>query len=260
MMKHLLVNKTVFLFICAVLTTSSVLANSPPRGWKWYNEPKVQPVPPESEPTPLPANTQTTVMSATQQMRWFHQTYEEVKTDATLHPQDEQKYLRLMQLNHFIGTKTRQTGMTFKKLLLKHPEYSYVKDRPVEQAARGTYHQLERDKKVAMVDKMKQQGWGFLFVYEGNDALSQTLASSMQQFADTYTLELLGVSNDGVFIDTIRNNRHNNNKVIVPFTPALILVNPTSAEFKPLAYGFISQSDLLARFYNVATDHQSPDF
>jgi conjugal transfer pilus assembly protein TraF len=199
-------------------------------------------------------------MSATQQMQWFHQAYEEVKADATINPQDEEKYLKLMQLHHFISEKTTQTGMTFKKLLLKHPEYSYVKDRPVEQAARSTYHQLERQKKTEMVKKMKEEGWGFFFVYEGNDALTQTLAPSMQQFADTHNIELLGISNDGVFIDDIRQNRPNENKVIVPFTPALVLVNPNTSEFKPLAYGFISQSDLLGRFYNVATNYQSPDF
>ncbi|MFM2591312.1 type-F conjugative transfer system pilin assembly protein TraF [Vibrio sp. TBV020] len=248
------------LFIWTLGSLSFVHANSNPKGWKWYNEPKARPVTPKPEPTQLPQNTTTTVMSATQQMQWFHQIYEEVKADATINPQDEEKYLKLMQLHHFIGEKTTQTGMTFKKLLLKYPEYSYVKDRPVEQAARSTYHQLERNKKIDMVKKMKEEGWGFFFVYEGNNPLSQTLAPSMQQFAYTYDIELLGVSNDGVFIDNIRQNRLNNNKVVVPFTPALILVNLNTSEFKPLAYGFISQNDLLGRFYNVATDYQTPDF
>ncbi|EIC5074560.1 type-F conjugative transfer system pilin assembly protein TraF [Vibrio parahaemolyticus] len=248
------------LFIWALIHAHPTFANPTPKGWKWYNEPKSLLSPPKPAPTPLPSNTKTTVMSATQQMQWFHQTYEEVKADATIHPDDEEKYLKLMQLNHFIGEKTAQTGMTFKKLLLKYPEYSYVKDRPVEQAARSTYHQQERQKKSDMVEKMKNEGWGFFFIYEGDDPLTQSLAPSMQQFADTYNIELLGVSNDGVFIDNIRRNRLNNDKVIVPFTPALILVNPTTSEFKPLAYGFISQNDLLGRFYNVATNYQSPDF
>lgn len=86
-----------------------------PKGWKWYNELKAYPTAPKPVPTSLPSNTKTTVMSATQQMQWFHQAYEEVKADATINPQDEEKYLKLMQLNHFIGEKTAQTGMTFKK-------------------------------------------------------------------------------------------------------------------------------------------------
>ncbi|MDG2643021.1 conjugal transfer protein TraF, partial [Vibrio parahaemolyticus] len=102
------------LFIWTLSSLSFVHANSNPKGWKWYNEPKARPTTPKPAPTPLPSNTKTTVMSATEQMQWFHQTYEEVKADATLHPDDEQKYLKLMQLNRFIGDKTAQTGMTFK--------------------------------------------------------------------------------------------------------------------------------------------------
>jgi conjugal transfer pilus assembly protein TraF len=39
----------------------------------------------------------------------------------------------------------------------------------------------------------------------------------------------------------------------------LLLVNPKTNSIKPLAYGFISQEELLGRFLNVATDY-APDF
>ncbi|MGR5406503.1 type-F conjugative transfer system pilin assembly protein TraF [Vibrio mediterranei] len=254
--------KKAFTQICLlilILWATPTFANDAPKGWRWYNTPN-QPKTPPIEKLQIPPNTVTRVMSATEQMDWFHEVYEEVKNDATINSHDEDKYLALMQLHHFIDKKTSQTGMTFKKLLLKHPDLSYTKDRPVEQAARGTYHQLEREKKVHAVHQMKEAGWGFFFVYDSNDTMSQTLAPSMQQFADTYQIELLGISEDGTFIDTIRQNRRNDGKVVVPSMPALILVNPTTSEFKPLAYGFISQNDLLGRFYNVATDYQASDF
>ncbi|MEF2482208.1 type-F conjugative transfer system pilin assembly protein TraF [Vibrio mimicus] len=246
--------------LASVMLISPAVAKEAPAGWRWYNEPKTAPPAPSTKPAPPPQNSTTTVLSATEQMAWFHQAFDEVLNDATINPADEEKYLKVMKMKKFIMDKTVQTGMTAKKLLLQYPEYSYVKDHPVEQAARSPYLQRERSKKVAAVQQMKEEGWGFFFVYEGNEPLSQTLAPSMQQFADTYDIELLGLSNDGTFIDHIRQNRHNDNKVIVPFTPALLLVNPQTAEFKPLAYGFISQNDLLGRFYNVATDYQAPDF
>lgn len=252
--------QAITLFFSACIALAPIQANDVPKGWKWYNETKAGPIAPNAKPIPLPPNSTTTVMSATDQIKWFHQTYEEVKADATLNPDDEQKYLTLMQLHHFIGAKTAQTGMTFKKLLLQYPEYSYVKDRPVEHAARSAYHQRERQKKIDMVTTMKDAGWGLFFVYEGQDQLSQTLAPSLQQFADTYQIELLGVSDDGIFSHHIRQNRVNLDKVIVPFMPALILVNPNTSEFEPLAYGFISQDELLGRLYNVATHHQIADF
>ncbi|EJX5614692.1 type-F conjugative transfer system pilin assembly protein TraF [Vibrio parahaemolyticus] len=241
------------------LFTSNSIANETPHGWRWYNEPKAVPEKKET-PKSIPQNTVTTVMSATQQMEWFHQTFEEAVNDSTINPTDEDKYLTVMKLKHFIEQKTAQTGMTHKKLLLEHPEYSYIKDRPVEQAARGTYYALERDKKIQAVKQMKDEGWGFFFVYNGTDKLSQTLAPSIQEFANNHQIELLGISEDGTFIEAVNNNRANDGRVVVPYAPALILVNPKTSEFKPLAYGFISQNDLLSRFYNVATDYATPDF
>lgn len=237
-----------------------IQANDTPKGWKWYNEPKPPLKQPKKKPKPLPPNTVTKVMSATEQMDWFHEAFNEAVNDATINPEDPEKLLKVERMKRYILKKSTRTGMTFKQLLLDYPELSYTKDRPTEQAARSTYHSLERNKKIAAVQKMQEEGWGFFFVYEGNDSLSKALAPSIQQFSDTYSIELLGLSNDGTFIESVRNNRSNDNKVVVPYTPALILVNPHTSEFKPLVYGFISQNDLLGRFYNVATDYQTPDF
>ncbi|MEZ8862547.1 type-F conjugative transfer system pilin assembly protein TraF [Vibrio sp. 10N.247.311.51] len=256
-------NALVLTLLLSLPYSQSAATNEPHAGWKWYNEPKAQPV---KKPQRVPLqNSSATIsptrtLSATEQMEWFHQAFKEAVNDSTINPTDEEKYLKVMKLKHFIETKTAQTGMTHKKLLLEHPEYSYIKDRPVEQAARSTYYAQERHAKGEAVEKMKAQGWGFFFVYQGEDALSQTLAPSVQAFADTHSMELLGISEDDVFIDAVKNNRNNDGKVVVPFTPALLLVNPTTGEFKPLAYGFISQNELLGRFYNVANDYQTPDF
>ncbi|CAH6877133.1 type-F conjugative transfer system pilin assembly protein TraF [Vibrio crassostreae] len=250
----------ILIILLNALSSQSLIAKDIPAGWKWYNEPQIKRQAPSKKVSAPPPNSTTTVMSATKQMQWFHEVFQEAVADATINPTDTQKNLKVMQLKHFISQKTSQTGMTFKKLLLENPEYSYIKDRPVEQAARSTYYAQERDAKGEAVEKMKAQGWGFFFVYQGEDALSQTLAPSVQAFADTHSMELLGISEDGVFIDAVKNNRNNDKKVVVPFTPALLLVNPKTGEFKPLAYGFISQNELLGRFYNVANDYQTPDF
>lgn len=246
--------------LLGITCTNPAIAQNSPAGWRWYNEPKHVDIPREPPVTNVQQNSTTTVMSATEQMQWFHTVFEEAIADATINPTDLEKNLRVMQFKHFIDQKTTQTGMTFKKLLLEYPEYSYIKDRPVEQAARSTYYGQERSKKISAVEKMKEEGWGFFFIYNGEDALSQTLAPSVQEFANTHQIELLGISEDGIFIDSVLNNRNNDGKVVVPFVPALILVNPQTGEFKPLAYGFISQNDLLGRFYNVANDYQASDF
>ncbi|MFB9214274.1 type-F conjugative transfer system pilin assembly protein TraF [Vibrio sinaloensis] len=239
------------------------MANETPPGWRWYNEPKAEPEKTKQEP--LPSNTQTTisaprVMSATEQMEWFHSMHQEAQNDMALNPKDKEKLAHFLALNRFITSQTDQIGMTFKEVLLERPELSYTKDHPTDQAARKIYLELEDEKRTAAIGRMKAEGWGFLFVYEGKDTISQQLAPSIQAFADQHGLELLGVSVDQTLITNIKENRHNQGKITVPFTPALILVHPKTGETKPLAYGWISQNELLGRFYNVATNYQDSDF
>ena len=243
------------------LMTTSTFANEPPKGWRWYNEPKAKEVKPKEEKATLPPNSATTVMSATEQMQWFHQEFNEALNDATINPTDEGKYLKFMRLKKFIDDKTAQTGMTFKKLITENPEFSYTKDHPTEQAARATYYQARKVKYEASVRQLVQDGWGLYFVYDGQDAIAQTLAPSVQDFANRYGMELVGISKDGHTLDVLSENRlDKTGKVKVRYTPALMLANVHTKALKPLAYGFISQTDLLARAHNVATDYQDRDF
>ena len=253
-------HQALLLVLLSFLATG-IQANEPPKGWRWYNEPKVQQATPKKEETTLPPNSATTVMSATEQMDWFHDTFNEALNDATIHPSDEEKYLKFMRLKKFIEDKTAQTGMTFKKLITEHPEFSYTKDHPTEQAARDTYYQTRKVKQEASLRQLVQEGWGIYFVYEGQDAMAKKLAPSVQDFANRYGVELVGISKDGHTFDVIHENRIDNaGKVNVRYTPALMLANVHTKALKPLAYGFISQTDLLTRVHNVATDYQDRDF
>lgn len=238
------------------------LADSTPPGWRFYNEPKepkpIKPKPPA--PPSTPATTTTKVMSATEQMAWFHKQWNEAKAATFIDPNNEEKLHRFLTLNRYITSQTDITAMTFKKLLVENPELSYTKDHPTEQAARKTYLAAIEAKQENKVREMMRNGWGLFFVYEGEDALATQLAPSIQQFADRYQLDLLGISNDEVFAPGIRENRSNQGKITAAFTPAILLVNPNSGEMKPLAYGFISQTKLLSRFYNVATDFKDSNY
>ncbi|CAQ81873.1 conjugative transfer protein TraF (plasmid) [Aliivibrio salmonicida LFI1238] len=239
----------------AFFVSTGVLAA--PNGWRWYNEPTQD----AKAPAPITKpNTVTRTLSARAQLTWFKEQHQEAQAAATIDPSNNQKVEKAMRLNQYVSNQSSQFGMTFKEVLLSHPELSYTKDRPVEQAARSTYLELEREKKVHTIKQMAAEGWGFFFVYEGKDTLSQTLAPSIQQFATTHGIEVLGISKDGTTLESIRENRMDDNTLNVAYLPALLLVNPNTKTIKPLAYGFISQDQLLGRFYNVATHYNSPDF
>lgn len=242
----------------AVPARTSFAADAP--GWRWYNDPMLpKKTAPKKTDAPSVTLTRTQTLTPTEQMDWFHRYYQDTLNDAAINSHDAKKVEKAMLLNQYVSNKSSEFGMTFKKVLLDNPELSYTKDRPTEQAARSTYLAAERTKKVRAVRSLAQSGWGLFFVYKGTEEIDQTLAPSVQQFATEHGVELLGITLDGVALPSIIQNRQNEQHINVPFSPALVLVNPGAGEMKPLAYGFISQEDLLGRFLNVATNF-APDF
>ncbi len=233
-------------------------AASEPLGWRWYNEPTAV----KRAPTPPPptVNTLTRTLSATEQMRWFHQYHEEAIAAAAIDPTNAEKTEQMMRLNHFLYEQSSQLGMTAKQVLHTHPELDYTKDHPVQGAARPLYLEQRKAKQEQSLEQLIREGWGVFYVYEGHDALSQQLGTSLAQFAQRYDFSVLGVSKDGMFIDAIANNRVDDGRVEVPYTPAIVLVNPHTAVMKPLSYGYIAHDRLLGRFHNVATDYRDLDF
>ncbi len=116
------------------------------------------------------------------------------------------------------------------------------------------YLSERHDKQVAIVTALAAQGYGLLFFYHGQDRLAKVLAPSLQTFADTYGIELLGISQDGNFLSAITENRRNDKGITVPDTPALLLVNTLTRTLQPVAYGFIDQTALLERLVDVIND------
>ncbi|QDO82434.1 type-F conjugative transfer system pilin assembly protein TraF [Shewanella psychropiezotolerans] len=228
-------------------------------GWRWYNEPKTVITPPKQQERTAPSVTVTRTLSPTEQLRSFKRYFDDTLNDAVINPTNANKVEKSMRLNQYVAEQSSLYGMTFKKVLLANPALSYTKNHPTEQAARRPYLLLQRSQKVRAVRRLAQAGWGLFFVYKGREAIDKALAPSVQQFADQHGIDLLGVTLDGQALDSIHHTRQNQQHLTVPFSPALVLVNPGTGEMKPLAYGFISQADLLGRFLNVATDF-APDF
>ncbi|MCD9476673.1 MULTISPECIES: type-F conjugative transfer system pilin assembly protein TraF [Photobacterium] len=252
-------------FILLSLLLLAGAAHATPQGWRWYNtpssptqqlKPKPPPMPPQASVTQTPPPKKT--LTATEQMQWFQGYMAEVQNKAIINPTVENT-LAFMRLSHFIDGKTTDFGMTWKEALLEDPSLSYRMKHPTESLARQTQNAQIKARKVAAVESLANEGYGLFFAYNGNTPLDQQLAPSIQAFADQYGIELLGITLDGKTLATIRDNKRNDGKLNIQTSPALLLVNPKTNSIKPLAYGFISQEELLGRFLNVATDY-APDF
>ena len=253
-------------FILALLLLSQGAIAAQPQGWRWYNESTATP----QQPKPLPPPQQPTItmtqtpqaqprnMTATEQMAWFQQYMAEVQNEAVINPNVE-NVLAFMKISNFIDGKTTDFGMAWKEALLVDPKLNYRTKHPTESLARQTQNAMTIQAKEQAVTDMAKQGYGLFFLYNGQAPLDRQLAPSIQAFADQYHIGLLGLSMDGELAPELTNTRNNDGKLNAPTIPALILVNPKTKEIKPLAYGFISQDELLGRFLNIATDY-APDF
>ncbi|EEZ39253.1 type-F conjugative transfer system pilin assembly protein TraF [Photobacterium damselae] len=251
------------LLIPLLLISTNLHADNTAQGWRWYNEPRPAVIKPKPITPKRPTATVTTTppprtLSATEQMNWFHGYFNEIKNKAVIDP-SLANVLDIMRLNHYIDGKTTDFGMTWKQALVTDPSLSYRLKHPTESLARQTQNAQVNAIKANAVRTLAHDGYGLFFVYKGDEPLNKQLAPSIQAFADEYGIELLGVSLDGKKLPSIRHNRLNKGKLKVEAEPALLLVNPNTNTIKPLAYGFISQEELLGRFLNAATNF-APDF
>ncbi|MGR5116258.1 type-F conjugative transfer system pilin assembly protein TraF [Photobacterium damselae] len=251
------------LLIPLLLISQSLHADNTAQGWRWYNEPhhkiiKPKPIMPNRPTVTVTTTPPPRTMTATEQMNWFHGYFNEVKNRAVIDP-SLANVLEIMRLNQYIDGKTTDFGMTWKQALVTDPNLSYRLKHPTESLARQTQNAQVRAIKANAVKTLVNEGYGLFFVYKGDEPLNKQLAPSIQAFADEYGIDVLGVSLDGNQLPSIRHNRLNKGKLRVEAEPALLLVNPNTNTIKPLAYGFISQEELLGRFLNAATNF-APDF
>lgn len=253
-------NRFTITLLAIVYCQLSVAGNTKPHGWRWYNEPKPTQSNKQPESTEPRVNTMTRTLSATEQLQWFKQEYEEVKAAAIIDADNPVKAEKLMRYNKFVSDKSSDFGKTFLKVLTATPDLNYIKDRPIESAIRPDFLKAKTAKYEKTVKKLADEGWGFFLVYEGNDPMMNKYGASIQSFSDRYGIEVLGVSMDGLFDKGIRDNKNNDGQLNVQYVPALILVNPSTNETKPVNFGYISQDKLLQRTHYVATDFTDMDF
>ncbi|AXN34571.1 conjugal transfer protein TraF [Vibrio coralliilyticus] len=233
------------ILVCLILLCSPRLG-AEPLGWRWYNGPRVT----SELPAPKPAPS----LSPRAQLRWFHQYYKTALAQATLAPDNLEHALTLMRLHHFILTKTEHTAATFLRVLTHHPELSTVIAHPMAHTARKIYYERQAQTQTRALTTLSQQGWGLFWLYRGADPYTQALAPSLQTLADRYELALLGISEDGILAPAVRRNRRHRGQLNVNTTPALMLVQPATGHIEPVAYGFLSTSELTRRLYHVATE------
>jgi conjugal transfer pilus assembly protein TraF len=104
--------------------------------------------------------------------------------------------------------------------------------------------------------------YGLFYFYRGSNPIDAQMAGVVADFARLRHISLIPVSVDGTVSPQVPDSRPDTGqsaRMGISHFPALYLVDPATKDYRPLAYGFMTQDDLAKRFLNVATGFR-PNF
>ena len=220
-------------------------------GWHWYNEPRKQ----DEEEAPPSATVPLTSLPPTAQMKVLQRITEERLNAAILYPTVE-NFTAYMKMQNFWTSQASRFSAVATKSLLAHPELDYNLQYSHYNSTVPLQLQADQTRQVAAIRELARQ-YGLFFFYRGNDALDSELAKVVQRFSEEYGIALIPVSMDGARSESLPQTRPDSGqsqRLGVTHLPALYLVEPGAGRYQPLAYGFMTQDDLMKRFFSVATD------
>ncbi|PAV10510.1 type-F conjugative transfer system pilin assembly protein TraF [Arsenophonus sp. ENCA] len=228
---------------------------SPAVGWHWYNEPAPQQESPEAPSSPQKP------LSAVETMQKIKALGDELRNAAVLDPKSPEKVARWMAFQNYWSDNASQFSATWQKVLLLKPELDY-NNRHSHYNATATLSYANERKAQATAIKSVNQRYGVFFFYRGKVPLDNKLAQVVREFARQYQMAVMPISVDGVINPELPNSQKDRGqaaKMQIRYFPALFLVDPSTGNYHPLAYGFISQDDLAKRLLNRVTDFAPRD-
>ena len=252
--------KTLWCTFLAISLIQSVSAENgkmqdelPNIGWQFYNLPKK--AKPKKAELPQPQVPQAMPLSDLEQMKMLQKQLEEVKATAIMKPTPENVARYKVYQDYFVE-KSTQFSSAWEAMLLKYPQLDYNIKNSFYNATAPIKAVEERKAQSEAIQLVNQQ-YGVFFFYRGNEALDNKLAEIVKGFGEQYGLSIVPISVDGKAATSYPQSKFDSGQAQsmgIKYFPALYLVNPQKSEYKPLAYGFITQDDLARRMLNVVTN------
>ena len=237
--------------LCLGLLFASGVAfadDSSPVGWHWYNY--VESPLADQKPAPNVNN-----LTPTQTMQEIQKGYQEALTTASLYP-TEQNVARYLEMQEWIENQSADFAAMHPKVLLDYPQLDNRIEHPTEQIATQLVGEQQSVQEQAALKELVANN-GILFFYEGANQLDELMCQVVSQFAAANQIAIIPISVDGKISEFFPNSRVDSGqaaKLGIRYFPATILVNPETDQSQPVAYGFLTQDELLQRFLLSAND------
>ncbi|WP_210478197.1 type-F conjugative transfer system pilin assembly protein TraF [Pantoea ananatis] len=234
---------------------------APFTGWHWYNEPKKKPETPAPKVKPpqsgVPDFSKLTPSEQADVLKGYTK---EALNNAILHPSAENT-ATFLRWQKFWTDRASMFSQSFAVAQLDHPDLDYNLEHPHYNSTAPLQQARDQEEQNDAIKKLSGE-YGLFYFYRGQDPIDAQMAGVVADFARLRHISLIPVSVDGTVSPQVPDSRTDAGQTArmgITHFPALFLVDPKSKNYRPLAYGFMTQDDLAKRFLNVATGFK-PNF
>lgn len=133
--------------------------------------------------------------------------------------------------------------------ILGNPELDHTLVVPINQKARHIYLDQEKQRAKELIQSLAKD-YGLFFFFRGRCEYCHAFAPIVQAFAKKHRWDVLAISIDGGTCETFPQAIADNGLAQtwnVKILPALFAVNPHTGHVIPVAYGMVSEEDIVSR-------------
>ncbi len=223
---------------------ASVAFAEKPVGFLWYNLPKAAT---PNKPSGVSFN-QLSYTDKDAVLRFY--TMEALhKVRFTHQLEDERVFLALQD---YWLKEASIHGALNQKALLYYPEFDFSVNHPTSYLGTKLYDTAQIQKQTDTVTRLAKTH-GLFFFYRGKNRLDLEQIPILQDFCKKFNFHLIPITVDGQKAQTMPDTRLDDGQATrlgVRYFPAILLVHPETAQFKPVAFGLTTQ-DVLTRHINM---------
>lgn len=215
-------------------------------GWFWYQDPTPPQTPADPQAQPPEPDDPLERMTA------FQKQVEIAKARAILEPTDD-NVKDYLQLNQLAMNRAGEFAQAWQRVVWTTPGLDTRLTHPVNDQA----VQVFNDEKLRRVDDFladTARTHGLFFFFKGSCPFCHRFAPVLKAFAESYGFRIVPISLDGGALPdfpTPRSNADIAEKLKVDTVPAVFLVNPKERTLHPVAFGYVSDSELRQRIYTL---------
>jgi conjugal transfer pilus assembly protein TraF len=222
-------------------------------GWFWYREPPPPVKPDVKDKPPLAAGAPAEKPAEVREFERFKARMEEARTIALFNP-TPQNVERYVQYQTALVRLSSQFADAFQRVVWANPQYDFTLERPVNETGLDAYKQEQSDLNRQTLDRLAKTSVLYFF-FKSNCPYCHAFAPILLGFAKATGIEVYPVSLDGGGLPEYPNPHRDRGQAAAlgaAQVPAVFLANPATREVAPVAFGAVSEMELVNRLVTIA--------